>query len=473
MPPTFAAAIFTLGTIGLLYLNRDETREASKALWIPLCWLLIVGSRPVSAWVHLGGPVDPIDVSMGEGSPLDRNVFIVLLLAGVVVLMARRHVLGDAFRSSAPVMMFFFYCLVSVIWSDYPDIALKRWIKGVGELVMALVVLTDPDPLAALKKLLSRAGLLLLPTSLLFIRYYGELGRGYDPDGIPMNTGVTTNKNTLGAITFLLSLGALWEVVTLLRESGTPRRARRLWAQSALLAIGMTVLFLAQSATSQVCFLLGAIVIVATTLPIIRRSRAALHALIVSIVTAASFVMLSGNIGEVLHLIGRKANLTGRTDIWAAVLRVSSNPIAGAGYESFWLGPRVAQVWSHLSRYMHVNEAHNGYIELYLNLGLVGVTLIALLLIAGYMHSVTTFQYNPPVGSLMLAFLVCSATYSITEAGFRLLNPVWLILLLVTTHIPQRFEAEDPDLAEHCLLAVDSWSPESESPVSSEPVGRA
>jgi hypothetical protein len=37
---------------------------------------------------------------------------------------------------------------------------------------------------------------------------------------------------------------------------------------------------------------------------------------------------------------------------------------------------------------------------------------------------------NPAIGSLLLAFVVSSAFYSITEAGFRPLNPMWIFLLI-------------------------------------------
>jgi exopolysaccharide production protein ExoQ len=438
MPPLIAAVIAATGIFGLFALDSDKTTKTSAALWISLIWILIVGSRPVSAWLHLGQPTDAIDVFAGEGSPLDRNVFLVLLFAGVYVLSARRRALAASLRSNPVVILFFFFCLVSVLWSDYPDVAIKRWFKGIGDLVIALVVVTEKDPVAGLKRVLSRAGFLLLPTSVLFIRYFGDLGRGYDPDGMPMNTGVTTNKNTLGVITFVLSLGTLWQIVNLLHDRGAPNRGRRLLAQCVLLGFGIAVLNMAQSATSQVCFILGAILILATNLPMMKRRKSAVHMLVATIVFAATFLMLSGTVGSVFHLIGRQSNLTGRTEIWAAVLRVASNPLLGAGYESFWLGPRVQQVWSYLSRYMHVNEAHNGYLEVYLNLGWVGVCLIALILIKGYTHAVDAFRHCPKIGSLMLAYVVSAATYSTTEAGFRLLDPIWIFLLLATTLVLQR-----------------------------------
>ena len=90
---------------------------------------------------------------------------------------------------------------------------------------MVLVIVTDGELVAALKRLLSRVGFLLLPTSVLLIKYYGYLGRGYTPDGDPMNTGVTTNKNTLGVVLLIVSLGTLWRVLVSYAQRVRPTAA--------------------------------------------------------------------------------------------------------------------------------------------------------------------------------------------------------------------------------------------------------
>src|SRR5207248_10500423 len=97
---------------------------------------------------------------------------------------------GKLLRGNWPILLYFLYCLVSVMWSDFPDISLKRWIKAIGDLVMMAIVVSDAQPSAALKRVFSRVGFLLLPTSIILIKYFNDLGRGYDPGGAPMNTGV-------------------------------------------------------------------------------------------------------------------------------------------------------------------------------------------------------------------------------------------------------------------------------------------
>ncbi len=138
--------------------------------------------------------------------------------------------------SSWPILLYFVYCLISVVWSYHPDVSLKRWIKSIGDLAMALVVATEPRLSDALGRLYSRVGFLVFPVSVLLIKYYGELGRGYSPDGEPMNIGVTTNKNLLGVIVLVVSLGVVWRVISLLRDKTEPNRRRHLIAQGVLLA---------------------------------------------------------------------------------------------------------------------------------------------------------------------------------------------------------------------------------------------
>ncbi len=429
MPPQIALFICLAGMAGLFFLDRDTSVHNSKALWLPVIWLWIVGSRPVTVWFGIAPPAD-VDIQL-EGSPIDRYVFLVLLAAGIIALIRRRSRTSAFLRGSWPILIYFTFCLVSVFWSDFPDVALKRWIKAIGDLVMVLIIVTDAEPAAALRRFLSRTGFVLLPLSIVLIKYFGDLGRGYTPDGTPMNTGVATNKNSLGVISLVLSLGALWRVVTLLSRRDQPDRGRHLLAQGTVLAFGVVLLAMAHSATSEACFALGTVLILATHLPVIRRRPGAVHALVLMIVLAGGLTMLLGGDEYVVHAMGRQTNLTGRTDIWAAVLPVVPNRIVGAGFESFWLGPgRLERVYSGLSQYMHVNEAHNGYLEVYLNLGWVGVGLIAIVLIGGYKRAVAAFRRDPAIGSLMLVYVAAATIYSITEAGFRLLDPIWIFFLL-------------------------------------------
>jgi exopolysaccharide production protein ExoQ len=204
MPPWIASFIFAIGIAGLFILNRDREVRTSKALWLPVFWLLIAGSRPVSVWLQMGPPSSPDQYL--EGSPLDRTVFLGLLAAGVSVLIARQKTVARFLRANGLFLLFLFYCAASITWSDYPEVAFKRWIKFFGDFVMVLIVLTDLTQFGAIKPVLARVGFVVLPLSVLFIKYYPELDRAYAPhwEGTAFYVGVASDKNMLGMTCLVL-----------------------------------------------------------------------------------------------------------------------------------------------------------------------------------------------------------------------------------------------------------------------------
>src|SRR3989337_2901378 len=182
MNPQIATLGCALGIMVLFAIDRDQKARTSRALWIPVLWLLISGSRNVSEWLQLGTPIDSGNQYL-EGSPADRYVLTALLACGTIVLVRRRRQVGAILSANMPILVFFSYCGASILWSDYPYVGLKRWTRSLGDVVMVLVILTDHNRLAALKRVLTRVAFLLLPISILFIRYYPDLGRAYGADG--------------------------------------------------------------------------------------------------------------------------------------------------------------------------------------------------------------------------------------------------------------------------------------------------
>ena len=430
MNPSLATLICACGIAGLFYLDRDNSLRTSKALWIPVIWIWIVGSRPVSLWLGVSPPGGNVQL---DGSPFDAAIFGVLMAAAISALIWRRRRARTLLAANWPILFYFLYCLISVAWSYHPDVSFKRWIKAIGDLAMVLVIVTEPRLSDALDRLFSRVGFLLFPTSVLLIKYYGDLGRGYDPGGMAMNTGVTANKNMLGVMLFVITLGALSHVTTLMRARAQPNRGRHLFAQVVLLVFGIALLQMADSATSTACFALGGVIILATRLRAIRILPTRVHMLCLGILLAGGLTLLFGGESLATGALGRNSNLTGRTDIWAAVIPAAPNSIVGAGFESFWISPCVQNFQRKMVGFWHpenLNEAHDGYIEVYLNLGWIGVCLISLILISGYRRAVAAFRLNPSIGGLMLAYIIAASVYSITEAGFRMLDPVWIFLLL-------------------------------------------
>lgn len=428
-----ALLICSSGIAGLFYLDRDKSVRTSQAIWLPVIWLWIAGSRSVSQWLGTGsGSAGNLAATL-DGSPLDAAVFETLIAAGIIVLFQRKNRTMAVLKTTGPILIYFLYCLISVAWSPFPEPSFKRWIKAIGDLVMVLVLVTDAQPTAALRRLFSRLGFILFPLSIFMIRYT-DIGRAYDNDGSPMNTGVTTNKNSLGLIVYLVSLGVLWSVHSLLIDKKAPNRTRRLVAQGTLFTFGVVLLQMAHSATSIACLILGGGLMLATGLRFFRNRPSRVRALCLGIIVTGGVAMLSGGGSALSSSLGRGEGLSGRTDIWSAAIGASDSPILGTGFESFWNknAHKVSRtlVSKGFLDMSNLVSAHDGYLEVYLDLGLVGLCLMVLILISGYRRAGDAFRQNRELGGLILAYLITGIFYNISEAGFRLLSPSWIFLLL-------------------------------------------
>jgi O-antigen ligase len=431
---TLAFLIFTVGIVGLFILERDRREPRNPALWLPVFWWLMIGSRPVSSWLALvgigSGASDDLDAQL-EGSPIEAVVLSALLLAGLLVLIRRRQRVSALLISAWPLLLYLVYSLSSCLWSPFPEVAFKRWVRQLVAVVIVLIVASDRSPMLAFRRVLFRTGAVLLPYSVMMIRY-SPLGRGYDPDGNPMNTGVTTNKNALGLMTFVVMIGIVWGFLQTLRDRQNPRRRQQLIAEGTLIIFGIAVLYMAHSATSLGCFAMGSLLIFLAGQPVFRRSPGRLHVLVVGMAAVVGLSMAFGLDSLILGAMGRDSTLTGRTEIWQAVIPLCPNPLIGTGFDSFWntYGGHLEGLKGYIAG---VTTAHNGYIETYLNLGWLGVFSVSLIILGAYGRAARSFRINPEDGRLMLALVATAAVYSVTEAGFRSLTPSWFILVLAAT----------------------------------------
>ncbi|MGH9342921.1 MAG: O-antigen ligase family protein, partial [Terriglobia bacterium] len=438
------------------WLDRGGDAPTSKALWIPTLWIMINFSRPLSVWLGMApAKVDP-SIYL-EGSPVDRAGYLILLIAGLIVLFIRSGQAGAKLRRNGAVLAYFSYAALSALWSDYPFVTFKHWTKGIGDVAMVLIVVTELHPEAAIKWLLSRSGFIFMPLSLLYSKYYPDLGRFLSPGWVSEYAGVTQNKNELGQICLIFGLGALWCFLSIWEHRERPDRRRRLTAYGGYLTVIIWLFVMANSMTSLCCVVLAAVVMIWAS----RRSvwtSGSIHVAAGAAIGVAALALFGDP--QMVTMVGRNATLTGRTDIWHWVLTLVRNPLLGTGYESFFMGPRLKAFW-HLDNdaFASLQEAHNGYLEVYLNLGWVGVAIFASLIVTGYRRVIAAFRANPRFGRLTLAWFIAAIIYGFTEAGYRMQTPIWIIFLLAIMAAPETEELPPNEPADEDLAWTDATQP--------------
>jgi len=398
--------------------------------------MFIIGSRLPSQW--LGGQVGQSAESLEEGNPLDRSIYFALILLAICVLTSRSFKWGRFFASNFALMAFVLFALVSVCWSDFPFVGFKRWFRDLGNYLVILVVLSDPHPLEAVRAVLRRVSYLLVPLSILLIKYYPQLGKQYTIwTGAGMYVGAATSKNMLGALCLISGLFFFWDTATRWSERKQQRTRRILLVNVAFIAMTLWLLNLSSSATSGVCLSIGCLVIAASHTKSLMRRPILLKVMIPA--CFCLYVLLAFGFdmnGRFAGAVGRDPTLTDRTEIWKCVLALHTNPLVGTGYQTFWLGHRLEMIWQN---YGPINEAHNGFLQIYLDLGLIGILFLVGFLVAGYRTLTKRFQPSFGLRSLALAVWTVLLFYNMTEAAFEG-GLLWMMLLMGAVTLPARAE---------------------------------
>ena len=108
--------------------------------------------------------------------------------------------------------------------------------------------------------------------------------------------------------------------------------------------------------------------------------------------------MVYSNSAFLLKLIGKGATLSGRTGVWSVVfLAIVKRPWVGFGYGAFWLptNPEAHRLGLIIGD-PGLNNAENGVLQLWLELGLIGVLFLFYTLFRSCKHAVQCFRSNTP-----------------------------------------------------------------------------
>lgn len=440
--PPPVALLITIGFI--VYLFRRDFREhpnVTGALWIPWIWVFVNMSRFVTAWldmfnIHVGGS------SVEEGSPVDALCSLLLIVAAVRVLNRRQFQLSQALRHNQWLTIFFVWCFLAILWSDFPFVALKRWIKFLGEPIIVMVLFTEPDFEVAFTVLFKRLAYVIIPVSVLFIKYFPQYGRGFSAwTGQPFETGITMGKNHLGIDCLILGCFLVWYLLQVLKLERSQARRNQLWFCGVFLFLDWWLMNKAQSSTSLVSCLIGIGLMVVLGRSFIRKENVGTFIILTMVVLAVADYIF-GVSDLLFQMLGRDRTLTDRTLVWRDCLSIHINPILGAGFESFWLGERQAIMNSKWN--WHPNEAHNGYLETYLNLGLVGLFILIAMLLATFWKARYELLTNFNFGRFRVALFFSVLVYNWTESSFKALHPMWFLFYLIALDYPKNQTATAP-----------------------------
>ena len=451
--PYIALMVCIVFVFKLLKLDRQASPNLSKALWIPSVWFLYCATRPLDEWFH-SGQLTGGGETAESGSFVDRYFLTVLIIIALVILTKRRINWRQTIKNNSWLCALFFFMLVSILWSDFVFVSFKRWIRTVGTMIMALVVLSESEPYEAMHSIIRRVLYIVIPLSAMLVKYYPGLGISFGRwSGQAMYTGATNNKNTLGEICSLWIFLFIWTIVVRRDEKNTAQ------AVKGETAFGFIVLFLAlflmkgpsgygASAATYSASSIAVLVVGLAIFFTLRRFKSRLdqlgRVLVIMLVGAG---LLAGTMdlldisptALIAGALGRKADLTGRADlIWPVLLPIAwQNPVLGAGYGSSWIKPVPGLT-------LDINEAHNGYLDVFLELGVAGLVLLALTVMMYLKKAMNEFPDNFHWAAFRISYLVMFLCHNWTETTLlRSREILWSLFVLFTVGYPHEWTGLD------------------------------
>jgi exopolysaccharide production protein ExoQ len=448
MMQAIATVVCLIFVAKLFKIDRAASAGLSKAVWVPTVWFLYCASRPLSTWHDSGQLLELGGGSIESGSAVDRNFLTVLLVLGLVILLKRRINWLQAFKNNFWLFSLLLFMLVSIFWSDFLFVSLKRWSRTAGTVMMALVLLSEDDPYEAILAVLRRTMYLAIPFSMLLVKYYPRIGVGFGRwSGEAIYAGVAGNKNTLGETCMLALFFCVWALVArrdnkvasikgqtacewiimamivyLMKGPSAYGAKSASYSAScvAVLILGFGVFFLMRRFRTRLAQLGG---------------RMALVLLGGGLVTLAMFLMGTSPLAVGARLLGRQATLTGRADlIWPVLAPIAwQNPVLGIGYGAFWITP-VPDLT------LDINEAHNGYLDVFIELGVVGLILVALVVVTYFRKARNELQEHFHWAAFRMSYLVIFLVHNWTETTLlRSREILWNLFVILAVVYPKEW----------------------------------
>ena len=393
-------------------IEAKERSNITSAVWLPFIWMIISASRSVGQWLNIlgfeyGRSHSYYEASL-EGSIVDQVVLSAVLVWAVMIIYKRRESVIGLLKNNKALLAFTIYLGITVLWAEVPEASFRKWIRLTGNFIMAAVLITEPQPFESIKSLFRRTAYLLIPLSVIFIKYFPHVGILYSQLGSVIWVGAALMKNGLGHLSFMFSFYFLWNMISTWEGKGATKYSSVF--DLIVLMMSLWLLKGTSSAASLGSFVFGMTILIASRVPFIQKSFVKIDVLV--ILTVFLLLVLESSFGIIEYIVislGRNMTFTDRVPLWTALVDIGlRNPLWGYGYGGFWTEKRIGE--------LEFTQGHSGYLEIFVEGGLVAVILFGILLIAVFrnIHKGVPIDYNYAVFRLSLLSMILLA--SVTES---------------------------------------------------------
>ena len=388
---------------------------------------VLIGPSPFSK-------VDHQVIEEARGSVVNQLAWSLFAALGLTAFWANPFQARKFFLTSVPLMMLLVWCALSIFWAPDVTIASRRFIRLLFVFIAAAGIAVAVPSLRTFHRTA-----LVVTGVVMFINFTSVFlvpGLARDDGGNFM--GMYAHKNNAGIISTI----AIFCWLSAARWS--PDRMSRVLFY---IGCGMWYIFtfFTASKTSIALSVLSPIAVI-TLVHIVRRyGLSAWFSVFTLFLTAMIFLaimilFISPTFEQIVGIFVADTTVTGRTFLWRFMLEeISFHPWFGVGFGSFWgVGETSPAVIFGAGFISTANQGHNGYLDILLTTGVVGLILFFIFMMATFLYGIRSLYYSKGTGiynmgaiEFLLYIIFAAVPYNITESSFlRGPHVLWLFFVL-------------------------------------------
>jgi exopolysaccharide production protein ExoQ len=340
-------------------------------------------------------------------------IYLIVLLRAVPM----RRKIVQAVKANKALLLLVLVAILSSVWSEDPGLTLRRSVAVFASTLFGLDFAVRYRIGEQVRLFGIALGVAISISVLVEIFFHGfvpTVDNAY-PDAW---NGIFAQKNDFARFVVLAGI-----LVLMRTRTGT----WNLVVKSSTVGFSAVLIFLCHSKTALVVFV--AMLVLLRVFRLRRRGSRALTAGIAAVLIVSALLSVIVDMDTMAEFLGRDATLTGRTTIWSLALEsVAERPVLGYGYSAFW---NVSPEAHRISTILHwdVPHAHNGFIDLTLQLGLVGLAIFGLVYAVAAYRALAFAHGDPEQEALWpLSYLAFILLYQVTESTVFVGNTIlWMV----------------------------------------------
>ncbi|MGI9490207.1 MAG: O-antigen ligase family protein [Geminicoccaceae bacterium] len=288
--------------------------------------------------------------------------------------------------------------LFSVFWSIAPDVTARRGGALLGTSLFAMY-LAFALPVERVIRILAVVYALTTIGSVFIIAAFPVYGTHQFGDYVGLWRGLYAQKNEFGATM------AMAAIVIFLCPKYTSRE--RLLSRI-FVVLCLFLMFMSESRAAWISFGCVCAIALAVWRASGRGSKTSVKIFLLILISISFGAILLKNAIPLLEMVGKDPTLSGRTDVWALALdRAEDRPFLGFGYRAYWIDENKLRLMAEESWADNINHGHNTYLDLFLELGYLGIIVFILTLGALIFKILSRIKYSNDYINIWAISSVC------------------------------------------------------------------